>query len=766
MAEKPEYIDDEQPEFGRPDSEMPDTCPACGATEQSEDTCAECGEPMQHEQSEQDTLAEKLKNETTLATLGQALQRKFAEIETKRTYIEDRWLEDLRQYHGRYDPGVESQLVEAESCSLFLNISKPKTNAFAARVMDMVLPTDEKNWGLQPTPVPELAQLGSSSTPDAPAMAPQPDGTMAPIATPEGAPVLEKDLVKGIEDEAQDRCEQMELEIDDQLAETRYNGVQRKAIEQMARLGTGIIMGPVILDEWRITWVPQDDPTKPGKKQWVRTPVPNTDKRPGVQWVDCWNFYPDMSANEPGGWEFAFVQYLINKAEFKKYAKRFNFIEDAAKKVIEGGASFNVRTLRWMNELKDLSETQNILDNRFRLLRYYGEITVEDLEAAGLDPEAMGIDDEDSVTGVVWLCEGVILKVDLNPLDSGDMPFSVCYTDKDEASPFGTGIPRLMRGEQESVNAAWRMKHDNAGLSVCPQTVIKINSVTPADGDYHMKPKKIWYVGDEVQNVQNVFAQFAIESHQAELDNILQLGIRFADDVTQLPLLMQGDQAPHITQTAQGMSLLYNASTVVLRRTVKFYDDYVTEPMVSRFFEWNMQFNPRDDIKGDFRAIARGSSTLLDKEQQGQALDMAMQLAMQPTWQPYTDMKKLYQQALKAKRIADILLSDDEIKSNLEKQQQQAAAAAQAGQQPQAAPAGPDPALEQAKIDVKREEIAARREATASAEKIAIARMAQEAGISVQDAQARLAGIKITTDAGIQKFNAELDAKMKTGAGI
>lgn len=745
--DKPQYLDEQQPEFGRPDGELP-------VDAEAEKNAAD--KSMAH-----------------LGTLGQALLAKFNQNEIKRTYIEDRWLEDLRQYHGRYDDSIYSALNEAESCSLFLNISKPKTNAFSARVMDMVLPTDEKNWGLEHTPVPEM--VAHESAPEKPAMEMGPDGTQQAVAGPEGgAQVLGKDMAKGIQDESSARAEKMEEEIDDQLTEAKFNAVQRQAIEQMARLGTGVVMGPVILDEWRVKWeakpgvgtdgMPATNKDGTPKMQWNRTLAPNKDKRAGVQFVDCWNFYPDMSANSPDEWGYAYVQYLINESTFKKYAKRFNFIKEQAKIVLEGGGQFNVRTLRWMNELKSLSETQNVVDARFRLLRYYGEIEREDLEACGMDPEKMGLDEYDCIYGVVWLCDGVVLKVDLNPLDSGQMPFSVCYCDKDEASPFGSGIPRLMRGEQESVNAAWRMKHDNAALSVCPQTVIKLNSVTPADGDWHQKPKKVWYVADDVQNVNNVFAHFSIDSHQEELDNILQLGIRFADDVTQLPLLMQGDQAPHITQTAQGMSLLYNASTVVLRRTVKFYDDYMTEPMISRFYEWNMQFNTRDDIKGDFRCVARGSSTLLDKEQQGQALDVAMQLAMQPTWQPYTNMKKLYELALKSKRITDVLLSDDEIEKNLKEQQAQAQAAAQAGQKQ--GPAGPDPAIEQKKLELKQAEIDARNRQTDSNERIAIAKLAQDKGISDTDAATRLAGIKIGKSADITMQRAELDMKARVGTGI
>ena len=777
-----------EPQFLPDDDELPGFGPSDGEAAAAEEAAE----------------AKALESDAVLTALGAQLQAKFNENERKRVPVEDRWLEDLRQFHGRYDPTVDKDLREAESCALFLNLTKPKTNAFSARVMDMVLPTDTKNWGLEPTPVPEIVGMKASPTPDAPAMTTAPDGTQTPMTTDQGAPVLQKDIVKGVGDEADSRCEAMEEEIDDQLAESKYNGVQRQAIEQMAKLGTGIIMGPVILDEWRVKWkatpraateeeiamaaafgskppapaapatpgqppAPPPPPAATGAPQmydYVRTLVPNKERRAGTQWVDCWNFYPDMSCPRPDGWEFAFVQYIVNKSELKKFAKRFNFIPEATKRVLEGSTPFNINSLRWMMELRTLSESNTFIDDRYRLLRYYGELNEDDLMAVGMDPALLGVGE--TIRGSVWFVDSTVLKVDLNPLDSGDLPFSVCYTDKDEASPFGVGIPRLMRGEQESINAAWRMMHDNAGLSVGPQTVMKMNQVTPADGDYHLKPKKMWYAGDDVPDVRMVFHQFTIDSHQDEIKSILDLGIRFADDTTQLPLLMQGDQAPHITQTAQGMSLLYNASTVVLRRTVKFYDDYVTEPLISRFYDWNMQFNPRSDIKGDFRCVARGSSTLLDKEQQGQALDAAMQLAMQPTWQPYFDMKKLAREAMKGKRIGDVMNDDDTIAKNLKEQQDAAAAAQQAAAPTAAAPAAappPDP-LGQAKIDAMNKATDARVYETDTRKQIAIANIASKEGISLHDAQTKLASVKVTEDAATQRFNAELDVKTKLGTGI
>ena len=70
--------------------------------------------------------------------------------------LEQRWLEDLRQLHGQYEATVQQDLRESGKSQLYVNVTRPKTNAAAARLNDMLFPTDDKNWAIEPTPVPEL----------------------------------------------------------------------------------------------------------------------------------------------------------------------------------------------------------------------------------------------------------------------------------------------------------------------------------------------------------------------------------------------------------------------------------------------------------------------------------------------------------------------------------------------------------------------------------------------------------------------------------
>jgi hypothetical protein len=109
------------------------------------------------------------------------------------------------------------------------------------------------------------------------------------------------------------------------------------------------------------------------------------------------------------------------------------------------------------------------------------------------------------------------------------------------------------------------------------------------------------------EDVQKAFWVFEVQSHQAEIAAIIDLAQKFADEETSLPQIAQGEQGT-APDTVGGMSILMNSANTVLRRIVKQYDDEVTRPHIRRYYDWNMQYNEDEEIKGDFEIDARGSS--------------------------------------------------------------------------------------------------------------------------------------------------------------
>jgi sulfur transfer complex TusBCD TusB component (DsrH family) len=62
------------------------------------------------------------------------------------------------------------------------------------------------------------------------------------------------------------------------------------------------------------------------------------------------------------------------------------------------------------------------------------------------------------------------------------------------------------------------------------------------------------------------------------------------------------------------MSMLIGASNITLKDQVQFFDDGVTKKFIKSMYFWNMEFNGKESIKGDFNIVARGTKSLIAKE--------------------------------------------------------------------------------------------------------------------------------------------------------
>jgi hypothetical protein len=221
-----------------------------------------------------------------------------------------------------------------------------------------------------------------------------------------------------------------------------------------------------------------------------------------------------------------------------------------------------------------------------------------------------------------------------------------------------------------------------------------------------------------------------------------------ADDVTALPMLAQGEMggAP---DTASGMSMLLNSSNVVLRRVVKAFDDDITTPLITRFYDWNMQFNDKEEIKGDFEVDARGSSTLLVKETQTQALVTMMQLAESPVFGPLVKHAELFRKVAQAQHITphDVIVSDEEIKAMEEAQAQQAE----------------EPPLE---IQLKQMDIQAKLQIAEMNAKIEMMKLEMHGQASMAQLEGKLTETQVKEDNKANMHMSEMDYAVREGKGI
>jgi hypothetical protein len=178
---------------------------------------------------------------------------------------------------------------------------------------------------------------------------------------------------------------------------------------------------------------------------------------------------------------------------------------------------------------------------------------------------------------------------------------------------------------------------------------------------------------------------FNVPNNMQEIMTIIRLCMEFADIESGVPMPQQGEQGAHTTQTVGGMAILQNASNIVFRAIVKNFDDGIITPTMRRLYDWNMQFNEREDIKGDMQVDARGTSVLLVKEVQAANLMVIITgLMANPVFaamiKPYEAITKLFQSMMI--KPDDLLIGEEQYMELMQQQAEAEAAAAEQQQDP------------------------------------------------------------------------------------
>ena len=678
------------------------------------------------EEYESETM-QQMRLEEKMAVLVGSLETLAKEQVSKKSNIEDRWLKDLRQFHGKYETDVLSKLSAANKSQIFVNYTRNKSNSWEARLSDMLFPTDDKNWGIKPTPSPELA-----------------------TALKDG-----NEQAGAVQDEATKRASAMDREIEDQLREASYNIKNRDAIHDSCVLGSGIIKGPTASAKNKRQW-------RQGEEGHELAEI--SDPRPDWSRVDPWNYFPDMNARTKDECEFEFERHLLSKKEMRKLAKQPGFDKKAIQEVLKEEARENIPD--YIQQVKAIVDDGQSLEAKYVVWEYHGPLDGNDLmqllQALGKDEEAYEMEEEfdplAEMQVIMWFCQNKVLKIGMHPLDSEDSMYSVFNLEKDDSSVFGFGVPYLMRDSQKSLNGAWRMIMDNSALSTGPQIVVNTDIIEPMDGNWNLTARKVWKAKlRNGQGLDHAFKAYSIDGHQQELIQVINLAKQFADDETNLPLVAQGESGAHQTQTSGGMSMLMNAVNVVFRRVVKNFDDDVTIPNIRRIYDFNMQFSQKEYIKGDFEIDARGSSVLLVREVQAQNLmQMAMQFSAHPVLGPLTKTPELYRSLVQAHMLpADSIVKTDE------ELQQEAEAAAQN-------PPPPDPEMVKMESAMQIEKLRGDM-AVAVAEMnrdTQMMKLAEQKNMQLEELKARLGIAKGNADSKERMFAAEVGLKQQEGEGI
>ena len=213
--------------------------------------------------------------------LGRKLKDKYAQFKKDRRNAETQWLKNLNQFLGKYDSDI-AQNLDANTSRAYPKVTRIKCVSMKARLMSLLFPAGEKNWGIDSSPTPSL-----------------PQDTLIRLlgdwrAENPGAQPTQETIDTLVDRAAKDIAQRMEKVIDDQLkdidpyASRDYETLVGKVVFSGVLYGPGVIKGPMTITERTSRYVLD--------AQGVPQLVEADTYRPYFDFVSAWNYYPDMSA--------------------------------------------------------------------------------------------------------------------------------------------------------------------------------------------------------------------------------------------------------------------------------------------------------------------------------------------------------------------------------------------------------------------------------------------------------------------------------------
>ena len=600
------------------------------------------------------------------------IKNRFSSAERARLGDETRWLNSYQNFRGLY--GKKVKFRESEKSRVFIKVTKTKTVAAYGQLIDVLFGTGQFPISVKETRLPEGIAKDAHIQLNQPGMGiegPEEGGIDVSQVPVEPNPfnvgyegdgnVLRpgatffsgENFLSSLEDNytdkdgnivltegrslvglpevspAQKAARNMEKLIHDQLEESNGISELRNSLFEAAMLGTGILKGPFSFNKTLHRWTNTDN---------GREYKPNHVRVPRIEFVSCWDFYPDPNATTMEECDYIIHRHKFNRSQLRGLRNMPYFDKDAIRECLQQGPNYDTRYFE-DQILNDDSSTETDFSDRFEILEYWGVMDADYAREVGIDlPDS--VDDLDEVQINAWTCGDMLLRAVINPFTPPTLPYHAFPYEKNPYSFFGIGVPENMLDSQQIMNGHARMAIDN--LAMAGSLVFDVDDSALVGGQsMEIYPGKIFrrQAGMPGQAIHGVKFPNTAPENMMMFDKFRQL----ADEQTGIPSYSHGQTGVQsMTRTASGMSMLLGASSLNIKTVVKNIDDFLLKPLGEAFFHWNMQFMESDiDIVGDLEIEAQGTSSLMQKEVRSQRLTTFLQTAQNPAIAPFVKMSKL-----------------------------------------------------------------------------------------------------------------------------
>lgn len=577
---------------------------------------------------EERAKAEEENAEPMVQGLAAHIRRCWYEAKTaKENTVEPRMLKSLRQRRGEYDPELLAQLKKQGSAVIYMMLTSNKCRSAAAWLREALTGMP---WECEPTPVSDidpttqkavyeeaLKQAASSAM----------MGYLPSVTELMGYMIAMKNIAMAkIQDIAKEKAERMTRKMKDQMIEGGFEQAFDDFIDDLVTFPAACFKGPVVRARPQLKWK-----TDMQGKNTVE--VEDTYR---LEWtrVDPFNLYPAPdSVDVDDG--YLIERHKLSRGDLIALRGVEGYSDASINAVLADYGQTGLETKIYVDSAREIAENKNgtLSSNPSCLieaLQFWGSVQGKMLLDWGMSedeiPDPLG---EYHIEA--WLIGQYVIKATINPDPLHRKPYYKTSWEKVPGCFWGHSVPDLCRDTQAMCNAAARALCNNMGLASGPQVMVNLSRLPAGEDVTQMYPWKIWAFTDDGYGStagMNPITFFQPGSNAGELMQIYQQFSTMADEYTGIPRYMTGDAATGgAGRTASGLSMLMSNAGKAIKGVISSVDR-VLEPAIERLYVYNMQFLDDPDLKGDVKIVARGASSIMQKEQQQQRVNEVFQMVL------------------------------------------------------------------------------------------------------------------------------------------
>ena len=563
--------------------------------------------------------------------------------------LDDRFLDCMRQYEGVYDPN-ERTLVEKQGGSdNFRKLTMAKCDAGMAWFIDILGGYKEPAFKISPTTMPDLPPVTKQELlNNTRQLVIEHINNM--IET--GQLISEAEIQEysfeamrkaineeqdAIDQEAKWAADQLQQVVLDQLEQGGWDKAFKDWCHDFTIFPNAFLKGPYPEIKRTKRWGRDEN----GRRKAIVEYLPQV----SFKRVSPFDFFPSPEAEN-----IQDAQYCIERMKFSRQqldhmkdmpgysAAKIDQVIRENKYIIMQPRSYNTEYTRAKLESKSYRVVDGSTYNYslFEAIEFWGRIGGDKLLEWGLVEEAKDKPIEYTKTYDISaiMVGNHVIKAMINEDPLGNKPYSsFCYKDV-PGSFWGISLPETMQDIQKTCNSSVRAIENNQALSSGPCTMQDISQVPYGEDITSIHPYKVFQY-DSSLNINNTGAKpidfLLVPNTSIPLLNVYEAFKKEADVTTGIPAYAHGDaRVGGAGNTASGLALLQGNATRGIKMVILGIGLNVIIDTVERLIDFNMLYNPDENIKGDVQVKCDGPLAVIAKEY---AAQMGMQF-LQATANP------------------------------------------------------------------------------------------------------------------------------------